>query len=225
MFCFYLNKTMGILRNGSKLLRFHKCSIINSCSQRNLSCFPTNHQRSVYISESQDVLTNLAFEDWLYRNENFDNKNLLLLWCNKPCVVIGRHQNPWMEANLNYLVRNKITLVRRNSGGGTVYHDLGNLNCTFFTSREAYNRKRNLELICRVLRSNWDVDVRVSPREDIVLNKSLKISGTASKLANKTAYHHCTLLVNVDSSRLDQTLQAPNVSISTSFSCNSDQCY
>ena len=172
-----------------------------------------NVSRVVYQSLSHDIFTNLALEDWFYRNWNFDDKHLLLLWRNDPCVVIGRHQNPWIEANLHYLTDNNINISRRNSGGGTVYHDLGNVNCSFFTHRAQYNRKRNLEFICEALRQEWDLDVQVSPREDIMLNEHLKISGTASKLGNKIAYHHCTLLINVDSSQLHQTLQAPDVSI------------
>ena len=87
--------------------------------------------RQVYISQSNDVFTNLALEDWLYKNHDFDHKSLLLLWQNNPCVVIGRHQNPWIEADVPFIRGSDAKLARRNSGGGTVYHDLGNLNCTF----------------------------------------------------------------------------------------------
>lgn len=95
-----------------------------------------NPGRVVFISQSSDVYSNLAFEDWLYKNWNFSKKNVLLLWRNSPCVVIGRHQNPLVEANVEYLSTAGVPVVRRNSGGGTVYHDDGNLNCTFFTARE-----------------------------------------------------------------------------------------
>lgn len=92
-------------------------------------------RRLVYQSQSDDVFTNLALEDWMYRHWSFDERRVLLLWRNAPCVVVGRHQNPWAEADLTYLSRHGIRLARRHSGGGTVYHDLGNLNCTFFTTR------------------------------------------------------------------------------------------
>ncbi len=55
-------------------------------------------------------------------------------------MVIGRHQNPWTEADVPFLRSSYIDLARRNSGGGTVYHDLGNINCTFFTTRPKYQR-------------------------------------------------------------------------------------
>ena len=93
-------------------------------------------KRTVFISQSSDVFANLALEDWLYKNWSFERRNVLLLWRNSPCVVIGRHQNPQVEANLSYLESAGVPLARRGSGGGAVYHDHGNLNCTFFTTRE-----------------------------------------------------------------------------------------
>ena len=95
-------------------------------------------KKVVFISQSSDVFANLAFEDWLYRNMTFNKKQVLFLWSNDPCVVIGRHQNPYVEANLPYLENAKVPFARRKSGGGTVYHDLGNLNCSFFSTRERY---------------------------------------------------------------------------------------
>lgn len=92
-------------------------------------------KRVVFISQSTDVYANLGFEDWLYRNWSFEKRQILFLWRNSPCVVIGRHQNPYVEANLPYLESANVPVVRRNSGGGTVYHDEGNLNLTFFTAR------------------------------------------------------------------------------------------
>lgn len=93
-------------------------------------------KRTVFISQSSDVFANLALEDWLYKNWSFERRNVLLLWRNSPCVVIGRHQNPQVEANLLYLESAGVPLARRGSGGGAVYHDHGNLNCTFFTTRD-----------------------------------------------------------------------------------------
>lgn len=172
-----------------------------------------NYCKTVYFSKSNDVFTNLALEDWFYRNTNFEKNNLLLLWINKPCVVIGRHQNPWAEVNFSQLSQHGIQFSRRNSGGGTVYHDNGNLNCTFFSTRLRYNRKQNLELICKALTKEWNLNVEVSPREDIILDQKYKISGTASKLGNKVAYHHCTLLINVDTSKLLQALDVTDLGV------------
>lgn len=127
-------------------------------------------KKSVFISQSNDIYTNLALEDWIYTNFNLSNHHILMLWSNNPTVVIGRHQNPFTEANMKFLKANNIEYARRNSGGGTVYHDRGNLNCTFFTPREHYNRKYNLNLITRALYREWGIkaDIR-SPTDDILL--------------------------------------------------------
>lgn len=137
---------------------------------------------------------------------------MLLLWRNDPCVVIGRHQNPWTESNVPFLRESNINLARRNSGGGTVYHDLGNLNCTFFTRRSAYERRRNLDIICNAIQKTTHLDVSVNKREDIVLDNEHKISGTAAKLGKNSAYHHCTVLVDVNECVLHDALNSQAVS-------------
>lgn len=164
-------------------------------------------EKSVFISQSADIHTNLALEDWLYKNFNFDKHQVLLLWRNDPCVVIGRHQNPWAEVDVSLAEEGKLAIARRNSGGGCVYHDRGNLNCTFFTPRAGYDRKKNLEVICRALDRQFGIQAEISPREDVTLDGN-KVSGTAAKLG-KNAYHHCTVLVDADLKKLSALLN-PN---------------
>lgn len=171
-------------------------------------------KKSVFISQSYDIFTNLALEDWLYKNFDFKNHHLLMLWANDPCVVIGRHQNPFIEANISNLLRSGVTLARRNSGGGAVYHDRGNLNCTFFTPRERYNRKYNLNIITRALFREWGIKADISKRDDIMLLDK-KISGTAAKLGQPNAYHHCTLLVNSNKLHLSDALVKDEANIVT----------
>lgn len=163
----------------------------------------------VYKSLSTNIYTNLAIEDWFYQNHNFEQSQILLLYRNDPCVVIGRHQNPWTEANVPFLRNNGVSLARRNSGGGTVFHDQGNLNFSFMTSKSEYNRAKNLNTICAGLKNVLDIDVSVNCRDDIVINGIKKVSGTAAKIGRKSAYHHCTLLVNVDTTKLHEALNNP----------------
>lgn len=162
-------------------------------------------KKSVFISQSYDVFTNLALEDWIYRNYDFTNHHVLMLWANDPCVVIGRHQNPFMEANVSNLINNGVSLARRNSGGGAVFHDRGNLNCTFFTNRDRYNRSYNLNILTRALFREFAIKTEISSRDDITL-LGKKISGTAAKLGRPNAYHHCTLLVNSNKLHLNDAL-------------------
>ncbi|XP_043276398.1 lipoyltransferase 1, mitochondrial isoform X2 [Venturia canescens] len=168
-------------------------------------------KKSVFISQSTDIHTNLALEDWLYRNYDFTNHHVLLLWKNDPCVVIGRHQNPWVESNVSAVEEMGISLARRNSGGGTVYHDHGNVNLSFFTPRERYNRRYNLEIITRALYREWGLKAEINKREDIIVQGNFKVSGTAAKLGRPNAYHHCTLLVGVDKSLLSTALEKKEI--------------
>jgi lipoyltransferase 1 len=127
-------------------------------------------KKSVFISQSYDIFTNLAIEDWIYRNYDLKSHHILMLWINNPCVVIGRHQNPFSETNVCQLKAAGIELARRNSGGGTVYHDRNNLNCTFFTPRDRYDRKYNLSLITRAIYREYGIDTEISDRDDILLH-------------------------------------------------------
>ncbi|NXD07519.1 LIPT Lipoyltransferase, partial [Nothocercus nigrocapillus] len=161
-------------------------------------------------SLSGDVYQNLAVEDWIHEQVSLENRQVLFLWRNAPAVVIGRHQNPWQECNLRLMRQKGIKLARRRSGGGTVYHDLGNINLTFFTTRKKYERMDNLKLVVRALKAlRPQLDVHVTDRYDIVLGGRYKISGTAAKLGRTTAYHHCTLLCSADKSVLSSVLKSP----------------
>lgn len=166
------NKTIGMLQ----VANYSNGGVENNNNnktQSNKSTLADNGQKeikkSVFISQSYDVFTNLALEDWIYRNYDFTNHHVLMLWANDPCVVVGRHQNPFMEANVSNLINNGVNLARRNSGGGAVFHDRGNLNCTFFTNRDRYNRSYNLNIITRALFREYAITTEISSRDDITL--------------------------------------------------------
>lgn len=196
------------------LAAVRRCASLNGARRiaRYASTYSTHDsgssiEKSVFISQSTDVFVNLALEHWLYRNFDFSKHHVLLFWRNDPCVVFGRHQNPWLECNVQAAEKADIALARRNSGGGTVYHDNGNLNLTFFTPREKYNRRYNLNIITNALFRQWGLKSVINEREDILINGDCKISGTAAKLGKPNAYHHCTLLVNVDKTNLSSILE------------------
>lgn len=171
----------------------------------------------VYVANTTNPFQNLAFEHWLYVNKTFDNQNILFVWRNQPSVVIGRHQNPWRECNVSLSKSDGVHICRRDSGGGAVYHDLGNINFTFFTEQKDYNRKRNLETITSGLIKTWPfLNLHINKRDDIVLNKTFKISGTAAKLTRKSSYHHCTLLINANKKNIQKYLY----NNSSNISCN-----
>lgn len=132
-------------------------------------------KKSVFISQSTNVFVNLALEHWLYRNFDFSKHHVLLLWKNDPCVVFGRHQNPWLECNVDAAEEEGITLARRESGGGTVYHDKGNLNLTFFTPKQRYNRYYNLKIITNALFRQWGLKSEINKHDDIIIDGDYKV--------------------------------------------------
>lgn len=173
-------------------------------------------KKLVYISLSNDIYANLALEDWLFRNVSFNDQHLLLIWRNDPCVVIGTFQNPWLETNPTLLpkIGNGVSLARRRSGGGAVFHDQGNLNLTFFTNVKDYNRRRNLNYIKHVLEKRHNIRLDITPKCDLMLGGA-KVSGSAAKIGLHSAYHHCSLLIDVDKSMLNSALEGSNFEIKT----------
>ncbi len=156
-----------------------------------------------FISEVNDPFFNLATEDWIFNDISHDGP-ILFLWRNNSSVVIGRNQNPWAECNLNKIKENNVNLVRRQSGGGAVYQDLGNTNFTFLSSRKDYDRKRNFDIIINSL-SKFGIIAEQSGRNDILV-EGKKISGSAFKENPDKAFHHGTLLINVNLNELSEYL-------------------
>lgn len=167
---------VGITRRTSSRSLTTACKDLSARRKENILPAEREVTKSVFMSQSTDIYTNLALEDWMYRNMDFSNHHVMMVWRNEPCVVIGRHQNPWMEANIPLLTEREIDLARRNSGGGTVYHDRGNLNITFFTPKERYDRKYNLELIQRALYRGFGVKTTLNERQDIIVRDKYKVN-------------------------------------------------
>ncbi|CAK5280025.1 unnamed protein product [Mycena citricolor] len=156
-------------------------------------------QNAIYVSESSDPYFNLTFEDWLFRRSP-PEKPLLFLYRNNPCVVIGRNQNPWKEVNFRALrAAGNVSFLRRRSGGGTVYHDLGNTNFSIHLPRRAFDRQTTGALILRAVTTLDIPGVRLNDRNDICVADD-KVSGSAYKITTGRAYHHGTMLI---STRLD----------------------
>ena len=123
---------------------------------------------SVITLQSYDPFLNLAIEQY-YFNKVKKGEYYLLLWRSLPALVLGRFQNPWKEVNTKLMAEEKITLVRRNSGGGCVYHDLGNLNYCFISFGEKWQRMEHCQLILDSLET-FGVNGHVSKTFDIFLN-------------------------------------------------------
>ncbi|EPQ31043.1 uncharacterized protein PFL1_01232 [Pseudozyma flocculosa PF-1] len=127
-----------------------------------------------YVSLSTDPFFNLAFEDHLFRTRP-PQTPVCLIYRNSPCVVVGRNQNPWKELNAAAMRDAAIPLVRRQSGGGTVYHDLGNTNYSFHTPRESFDRRTHAELMVRAL--NSEPVSLVSSTSRVASNRGAYVNG------------------------------------------------
>ena len=150
---------------------------------------------------SHDPFFNQAFEDYVF--QTFREGEVLLLWRNRPAVVVGCYQNICREVHMRALTERQIPVVRRVSGGGTVYHDLGNLNYTLISDQQGpldYNRC--LEPVIRALNA-LGVPAQKNRTCDIAIDGK-KISGSAQKIANGRVLHHGTLLFDSDLSLLDE---------------------
>ncbi|KAK1658930.1 lipoyltransferase [Colletotrichum godetiae] len=126
----------------------------------------------VYTSNSRDPYVNLSIEHHLLQTTPSDS-TVLFLYTNRPSIVIGRNQNPWLEVNLPLLKSlpssDAIDLVRRRSGGGTVFHDEGNVNYSVICPPANFDRDTHAEMVVRALRSLGVEGAAVNCRHDIVM--------------------------------------------------------
>ena len=210
----------------------------------------------IYVSRSLDPFFNLSIEHYILQKSP-PNSTILFLYVNGPCVVIGRNQNPWLEVDLNLLKqpralgkteevdgkssrlpRENVQLVRRRSGGGTVFHDEGNVNYSVICPTANFTRDKHAEMVTRAIRE-FNLRARVNERHDIVLdqgsvlgdkdwpdtadmhrtifhqnsekNSPLKVSGSAYKMTRQRSLHHGTcLLTSANIPRISQYLTSPS---------------
>jgi lipoyltransferase and lipoate-protein ligase len=161
----------------------------------------------VFLSTSFNPWFNLAVEDGIFRQMPADS-HVLFLWRNADTVVIGRSQNPWRECNTRLMEEEGVKLARRQSGGGAVFHDLGNTNFTFMAGKPGYNKHISTNIILDALQS-LNIKAKASGRNDIVIStdgNERKISGSAYRETPDRGFHHGTLLLHADLKRLARYL-------------------
>ena len=148
---------------------------------------------------------NLAAEEHVLRNFSDD---AFMLWRNEPAVIVGKHQNTLGEINLDYIRDSKIKVVRRLSGGGAVFHDMGNLNFTFIMNGEEGNlvdfRKFTKPILDVLLKLG--IEAKFEGRNDLTI-EGKKFSGNAEHVYKKRVLHHGTLLFSSQMADLSEALK------------------
>jgi lipoate-protein ligase A len=168
----------------------------------------------IIISKSRDIYENLAYEEHIL---NQNGPDYLILYINSDAIVMGKHQNPWLEIDIQAAHENKIKLARRLSGGGTVFHDEGNINFSFIRNKEEdfVNFREHIEPISAALK-NLGIDNSITKRNDIFIGDH-KISGNAEHIHHspKKILHHGTLLYDAQLSRLNSSTKPKSLAIET----------
>ena len=158
-------------------------------------------------NNSTDPHFNLAFEEYVFRNLDV-NEDFVLLWRNGPSIIVGKNQNTIEEINMEFVNGNNINVVRRVTGGGAVYHDLGNLNFSFITKAQSNLidfKTYNIPIVKAL--EKLGVDCELSGRNDIVIDGK-KFSGIAQSIVKGRVLNHGTLLFDT---KLDVLSKALNV--------------
>lgn len=155
------------------------------------------------LSNSYNPWFNLSCEEYIFKNMP-QEQSILFLWRNQNTVVIGRGQNAWKECNTRRMEQDGIRLARRNSGGGAVFHDLGNTCFTFMSTHKEYNKNLSTNIILEGL-NRLGIKAIISGRNDLIIhtNRGIrKISGSAYRETSGRKFHHGTLLLHVDLNKL-----------------------
>ncbi|WP_113671926.1 lipoate--protein ligase [Vallitalea guaymasensis] len=169
-------------------------------------------QAKVVISTSLDPWKNLSIEEYLVRNLEED-QCVLYLWKNDKTVVVGKNQNPWRECNISLLEDEGVKLSRRITGGGAVYHGLGNLNFSFVINKSDYDLERQLKVILNMC-EKLGIHGKLTGRNDLTVDDK-KFSGNAFYHGKKVSLHHGTLLINENMSNLARYLNVSKEKISS----------
>lgn len=159
----------------------------------------------IIMNKSTNPYFNLATEEYLLHHCEED---IFMLWQDAPCVVVGKNQNTLSEINYDYVSANQIPVVRRLSGGGAVFHDLGNVNFTFIQSGVGHlfnDFKAFTAPILEVL-SQMNVNAEFSGRNDLLID-GRKFSGNAQYKYKDKVLHHGTLLYASEIVDLSQSLK------------------
>ena len=170
-------------RSLNKIINEYRIIFINFTTVQNkeMYCITSNNTNPYF---------NLAAEEYFFREFK---ENIFMIWQSEPAVIVGKHQNTLAEINYEYIRNNNIKVARRLSGGGTVYHDQGNINFTFIVNGKEgklVNFNRFIEPVINFL-NNLSVNAEFQAKNNIIVNNR-KISGNAEHIYKERILHHGT---------------------------------
>lgn len=162
-------------------------------------------------SKETNPYFNIAMEEYLLKNSNDD---CFILWRNEPAVILGINQNAFSEINLDYIKDNNIPVVRRLTGGGAVFHDLGNVNFTFISSKNRDDFNNFIKFTTPIISylNTIGVKAEFSGRNDLVI-EGRKFSGNAQCSFNHKVMHHGTLLFSSEITNLSNALKPSSLKL------------
>ncbi len=152
---------------------------------------------------------NLAAEEYFLRNSRED---VLMLWQSEPSVVVGKHQNVMAEVNMDFVRENNIPVIRRISGGGTVYHDMGNINLTQISVSRRTDQLINFRKFTRpviAFLKQFELEASFEGKNNLTIN-SKKFSGNSAHVFKNRVLHHGTFLYQTDLGRLEKVIHPDN---------------
>ncbi|HOQ49218.1 MAG TPA: biotin/lipoate A/B protein ligase family protein, partial [Candidatus Kapabacteria bacterium] len=161
------------------------------------------------LNNSTEPYFNLAAEEYFFNNFS---ENIFMLWRNSPAIIVGKHQNTLAEINYDYVKENNIKVVRRMTGGGAVFHDLGNINFTFIETGESeklVDFRKYVQPILDIL-LKLGVNAKFEGRNDLTIDGK-KFSGNAEHVYKNRILHHGTILFPAKMSDLSQALNVKDV--------------
>lgn len=160
------------------------------------------------VNNNQDPYFNIALEEYLFSSTKF-NDDIIIIWRNKESIFLGKNQNPYVEIMHSLINSREIPLLRRISGGGTVYHDLGNVNMTFIQKNIKLDEIDFIKYtkFMQEMLISFGIDATYSDRKDLLVDGK-KISGSAQCIRGNKCLYHGTLLFDANLDNLNKYLNS-----------------